>query len=149
MSYLDDKMTIESCQAFCTKNNFPLAGVQYGRECYCGKFLAPPAGYIYNKDCNMACKGNKDQMCGGRGAIGIYKDGSKKVRGGGGGGGDGDGADKRDHDGGDEHDHDDYHDYGHGAVNVDVGARKGRFVKVVRRSPDGQKQVEHEERFSL
>ncbi|KAK8063284.1 WSC-domain-containing protein [Apiospora saccharicola] len=258
LSYSDDSMTIDSCQAFCTKNNFPLAGVEYGRECYCGKYLAPPAGYIYQKDCNMPCKGSKDQycggssrvsifnntnfkgpqppktvpgtqwayvscfmeplygralttlvkaddkmtvpmctaackgtgfafagleygrecwcganksndledasdpqcamqcdmpcggdantICGGRGAIGIYKDGSKKAKKARHEDHDSSGG-KRDHSG--EHDHDDYHDYGHGPVNVNIGARKGRFVKVVRRSSDGQRQVEREERVSL
>lgn len=98
LSYSDDGMTIDSCQAFCTKNNYPLAGVEYAR------------------------RHENDEE--GEGAGG-----------------------KRDH--GEEHDHDDYHDYGHGPVNVDVAARKGRFIKVVRRSPDAQRQVEREERVSL
>ncbi|KAK8030120.1 WSC domain-containing protein [Apiospora rasikravindrae] len=262
LSFSNDGMTIEACQDFCTKNNFPLSGVEYGRECYCGRFLAPPAGWIYNKDCDMPCKGNKNQMCGGnarvsvfnntafkgpqplktvagtswqyvscfmeplygralttlvkaddrmtipmctsacqgagfafagleygrecwcgatrsadledasdpmcamqcdmpcggdaaticggRGAIGIFKDSSKKTKKmrrhhGEDHGGDGSGGGKRDHQV-EEHAHDDYRDFGHGPVNVDIGARKGRFVKVVRRSPDGQRQVEREER---
>ncbi|KAK7993333.1 hypothetical protein PG989_006714 [Apiospora arundinis] len=72
MSYSEDNMTIDSCQEFCTKNNYPLAGVEYGRECYCGRFLQPPAGYIYQKDCNMPCKGNGDQMCGGNSRVSIF-----------------------------------------------------------------------------
>ncbi|KAK8096522.1 hypothetical protein PG999_012466 [Apiospora kogelbergensis] len=245
-SYSEDNMTIDSCQEFCTKNNYMLAGLEYGRECYCGRFLQPPAGYIYQKDCNMPCKGNEKQMCGGnsrvsifnntqfkgpsalktlpdstwtyvscymeplygralsnlikaddrmtvpmctqacqgagyayagleygrecwcgadkspdledasdpqcamqcdmpcggdansicggRGAISIYKDSAKTSQ------------KMRRHHG---NDHGDYHDYGHGPINADIGARKGRFVKVVRRSPDGTRQVEREERVSL
>ncbi|KAK8062218.1 WSC-domain-containing protein [Apiospora hydei] len=266
LSFSNDSMTIEACQEFCTKNNFPMSGVEYARECYCGRFLAPPAGWIYNNDCNMPCKGNPAQMCGGssrvsvfnntkfqgpqplktvpggswqyvscfmeplygralttlvkaddrmtipmctqacqgagyafagleygrecwcgaaksgdledasdpmcamqcdmpcggdanticggRGAIGIFKDGSKNIKRtakvrrhhGEDHEGDGSGKGKRDHH---EHAEDDYRDFVHGPVNVDIGARKGRFVKVVRRSPDGQRQVEREERVAL
>ncbi|KAI1339416.1 WSC-domain-containing protein [Xylariaceae sp. FL0016] len=71
LSYSDDKMTIESCQAFCTKNNAPLSGVEYGRECYCGRYIASPAALGAN-NCNMNCGGNSKQMCGGYGRVSIF-----------------------------------------------------------------------------
>jgi hypothetical protein len=32
-SWADDSMSVEKCQQFCTSKNFPLAGLEYGREC--------------------------------------------------------------------------------------------------------------------
>ncbi|KAI0157215.1 WSC-domain-containing protein [Xylariaceae sp. FL1272] len=70
-SYSDDSMTIESCQAYCLKNNFPLAGLEYGRECYCGKTIKSPSK-VGQKNCNMGCKGNNKEMCGGNALVSIF-----------------------------------------------------------------------------
>jgi hypothetical protein len=72
-SFSDDSMTIEKCQDFCKTNNYPLAGVEYGRECYCGKRVMDQAKYG-QQDCNMNCKGANEQMCGGNGRISIFSD---------------------------------------------------------------------------
>ena len=146
----DDKMTVPMCTAACKGAGFAFAGLEYGRECWCG---ASKSGSLEDASdpqcamqCDMPCGGDASTICGGRAAIGIYQDTSKKAkkraRRHEGHEGDGRGG-KRDH--AEEHDYDEYRDDGHGPVNVDVGARKGRFVKVVRRSPDGQRQVEREE----
>ncbi|KAF7531875.1 hypothetical protein G7054_g8477 [Neopestalotiopsis clavispora] len=77
VSYSDDAMTIESCAAYCTKNNLPLFGVEYGRECYCGRYI-PPTVNMPGKagDCNMNCKNNKaslsKQMCGGVNRMSVF-----------------------------------------------------------------------------
>ncbi|KAI5919076.1 WSC-domain-containing protein [Camillea tinctor] len=71
LSYSDDKMTIESCQAYCNKNNFPLSGVEYGRECYCGKWITKPAT-LNQQGCDMPCGGNGKQMCGGSSRMSIF-----------------------------------------------------------------------------
>ncbi|KAI0005685.1 WSC domain-containing protein [Xylariaceae sp. FL0662B] len=71
LSYSDDWMTIENCQSFCLKNNFPLSGVEYGRECYCGKTLAKPSE-LGKPGCDMACHGNGRQQCGGVARVAVF-----------------------------------------------------------------------------
>ena len=40
-SYSENKkMTIESCMDYCTKNNFGLAGLEYGEQCYCANVVS-------------------------------------------------------------------------------------------------------------
>ncbi|KAH8205158.1 hypothetical protein TruAng_000723 [Truncatella angustata] len=76
-SYSNDSMTIESCAAYCVKNNLPLFGVEYGRECYCGRYI-PPNVIMPGKpsDCNMNCKNNKasstKQLCGGPSRMSVF-----------------------------------------------------------------------------
>lgn len=77
VSYSDDAMTIESCAAYCTKNNLPLFGVEYGRECYCGRYISPTVNMPGKAgDCNMNCKNNKaslsKQMCGGVNRMSVF-----------------------------------------------------------------------------
>ncbi|KAI0598833.1 WSC-domain-containing protein [Biscogniauxia sp. FL1348] len=71
LSYSDDRMTIESCQSYCNRNNFPLSGVEYGRECYCGKWITKPAA-LDHQGCDMPCAGNGRQMCGGSSRMSIF-----------------------------------------------------------------------------
>ncbi|KAK7959826.1 uncharacterized protein PG986_004680 [Apiospora aurea] len=154
----DDRMTIPMCTQACQGAGYAFAGLEYGRECWCGATksgdLEDASDPMCAMQCDMPCGGDANTICGGRGAIGIFKDGSKNVKRtakvrrhhGEDHDGDGSGKGKRDHH---EQAEDDYRDFGHGPVNVDIGARKGRFVKVVRRSPDGQRQVEREEPVAL
>lgn len=88
-------MTDESCIAYCSANNYGIAGTEYSQECCkllislyrlgqtcivaelvnpsdCGDALesnsmAAPAG-----DCNMACSGNSTEACGGNNRLNIF-----------------------------------------------------------------------------
>lgn len=60
-------MTVEKCVAFCG-TNYPLAGLEYGTECYCGG----PAVTIGASGCSSKCGGNKDQSCGGSWRLSVY-----------------------------------------------------------------------------
>ncbi|CAJ2510387.1 Uu.00g050900.m01.CDS01 [Anthostomella pinea] len=71
ISFSNDSMKIEDCQAYCTKNNYRLSGVEYGQECYCGRFIAIPAA-LGAYQCNMGCGGNKKQICGGSNRVSIF-----------------------------------------------------------------------------
>ncbi|PVF98141.1 WSC-domain-containing protein [Serendipita vermifera] len=66
-----DDMTPAKCQAICEAAGFMLAGVEYGRECFCGNTIMgnnrPSAGI-----CTMTCSGDPNQICGGPDAINIY-----------------------------------------------------------------------------
>ncbi|KAH8882854.1 WSC-domain-containing protein [Thozetella sp. PMI_491] len=72
VSYSDTNgMIIESCQAFCTSKNFPFAGVEYSQECYCDKTIQAPSA-LGQKNCDMPCKGNSQELCGGSARVSIF-----------------------------------------------------------------------------
>lgn len=64
-------MTIESCQAYCTANNYALAGVEYGSQCYCSNAIASPAAVDYT-GCTMTCSGNSAELCGGSSRLNLF-----------------------------------------------------------------------------
>jgi hypothetical protein len=72
----NSSMTIKSCQAFCAWKRYPLAGVEFGNQCYCDNQLNPATHYnnsystIYN---TKACAGNLSEYCGGAKVIMVYK----------------------------------------------------------------------------
>ncbi|KIM43418.1 hypothetical protein M413DRAFT_25789 [Hebeloma cylindrosporum] len=70
-----DKTSFQGCTDVCFNAGWPLAGVEYGDECYCGN------GILYNyglsESCNMDCPGgNTSVTCGGPDAIQIYSTGA-------------------------------------------------------------------------
>jgi hypothetical protein len=64
-------MTIESCQAFCTKHNYALAGLEYASQCYCSNSMASPSA-LGQVGCSMACTGNSAETCGGSSRISMF-----------------------------------------------------------------------------
>ena len=64
-------MTVESCQAFCSGHNYGLAGLEYAQECWCGNALQQNSQVGFT-GCNMACKGNAYEICGGAGRLSVY-----------------------------------------------------------------------------
>jgi hypothetical protein len=64
-------MTVESCQAFCNKNNYGLAGVENGHECYCGNALQQYSAVGYT-GCNMLCSGSQYEYCGGPSRLNVF-----------------------------------------------------------------------------
>ena len=66
-------MTIEKCQSFCSSstNNYGLAGIEYGGECYCGNGLQSYSAVGF-KGCDMPCSGNKTELCGGNNRLSVY-----------------------------------------------------------------------------
>ncbi|OCK77470.1 WSC-domain-containing protein [Lepidopterella palustris CBS 459.81] len=64
-------MTVEACQSFCLTKNYPLAGVEYGKQCYCGLDLSNGASSGYS-GCTMPCAGNASEFCGGPSRINVY-----------------------------------------------------------------------------
>lgn len=69
-----DDMTVEKCVDHCSAGGFSYAGLEYGRECYCGNTLkeanAPKDGIM--GACTMKCSGNDKQFCGAGAALSIY-----------------------------------------------------------------------------
>lgn len=66
-------MTLESCMSYCssTTNNYALAGLENGQECYCGNGLQNYAAVGYT-GCNKPCTGNKTEICGGSSRISVW-----------------------------------------------------------------------------
>ncbi|OCF56169.1 hypothetical protein L486_06110 [Kwoniella mangroviensis CBS 10435] len=72
-SLVTDDMTLEKCTSFCSASGFTFAGLEYGSECYCGNSLANGATLdAFSTQCNMACSGNKGEICGGPNGITLY-----------------------------------------------------------------------------
>ncbi len=71
----NDQMTAENCVDFCTGKGFSIAGLEYGRECYCGNSIAPKSQPIPGVmgTCTMKCAGDPEEYCGGYAAISLYQ----------------------------------------------------------------------------
>ena len=56
------KMTVESCQSTCYAAGYTYAGVEFGKECWCGKALQGPSVNppIAATECSVACTGNNN-----------------------------------------------------------------------------------------
>lgn len=71
----NDQMTVEKCIDSCSGQGFTYAGLEFGRECYCGNDVpadrAPQPGQPGN--CVMKCAGDNGEYCGGYGTISLYK----------------------------------------------------------------------------
>ncbi|XP_040051909.2 sialate:O-sulfotransferase 2 [Gasterosteus aculeatus] len=72
VSFFDyKKMTVFRCQDNCAERGYMYAGLEFGAECYCGhKIQAPNTS---DSECNMECKGEKSNLCGGANRLSIYR----------------------------------------------------------------------------
>lgn len=73
-TYLYDTagMTVQKCLAFCANANYPLAGVEYRSQCYCGLELKP--GYSLGQTgCTLSCVGDSSARCGGSSRMDVYR----------------------------------------------------------------------------
>ncbi|KAJ6258342.1 hypothetical protein Dda_6382 [Drechslerella dactyloides] len=70
---LKDTMTVENCQDYCMSTfNLPLAGLESGKECYCGDRI--PSGLQGDQTgCTMACSGDNTETCGGSRRLDVYQ----------------------------------------------------------------------------
>ncbi|KAI0791235.1 copper radical oxidase [Abortiporus biennis] len=70
-------MTVESCVGFCNDQNFVFAGVEFSQECYCGNNISNGGSNATSTDCNAACTGNKNEICGGASRLSLYWSGQQ------------------------------------------------------------------------
>ncbi|KAK0637460.1 WSC domain-containing protein [Bombardia bombarda] len=65
-------MTIEACGTFCAE--FPIFGIEYSGECYCGDALAQGSFPTFSTDCSMLCPGDETgtSICGGPNRLSLY-----------------------------------------------------------------------------
>ncbi|KAI1381716.1 putative glyoxal oxidase [Hypoxylon crocopeplum] len=65
------QMNAANCTAACRTAGYILAGTEYGGECYCGNTIGN--GAVPAEDgCDMACNGNKSEVCGGSNRLNVY-----------------------------------------------------------------------------
>ncbi|KAI9349631.1 WSC domain-containing protein [Obelidium mucronatum] len=63
-------MTVGLCGQLAVSAGYTIFGVEYASECWAASLLAYfPSG---SDQCNMACQGRNDQICGGPGALSVY-----------------------------------------------------------------------------
>lgn len=66
-----DNMTTEYCLSTCWMYVF--AGLEYGRECWCGNALAQGAALAGKEsECGMTCSGNVTELCGNGNRMSVY-----------------------------------------------------------------------------
>ncbi|XP_056020701.1 zonadhesin-like isoform X2 [Ostrea edulis] len=67
-------MTINKCLNICKRKRNIYAGVEYGRECFCGNSIRRKKKVALSQ-CKMPCSGYKKEGCGGTWRIAIYRTG--------------------------------------------------------------------------
>jgi len=55
----------------CVIRGYLYAGLEFGAECYCGHKIQ--AANVSESECNMECKGEKSNLCGGPNRLSIYR----------------------------------------------------------------------------
>ena len=66
----NDGMTVAQCTSGCKSANYNTAGLEWGRECWCGDTLNNNATTT-SEGCDMRCAGNSSEFCGGYGTLDL------------------------------------------------------------------------------
>ncbi|SJL08884.1 related to glyoxal oxidase precursor [Armillaria ostoyae] len=69
---VNTNQTVQSCIASCIAQNFTVAGMEFGQECYCGDRLVNGATVGAASDCSMSCTGNATEACGAGNRLSVY-----------------------------------------------------------------------------
>jgi len=64
--------SVQSCADACFSSGYPLAGVEYSQECYCGSGFSNGGAPTPAGDCSMVCSGNSSEFCGGPDRLNVY-----------------------------------------------------------------------------
>ncbi|KAI9840491.1 MAG: hypothetical protein M1838_004047 [Thelocarpon superellum] len=65
-------MTIESCIAVCEGQNYPVAGMEFASQCFCGDYVANGGSLQPDSQCSMSCSGSSTEECGGPSLLSVY-----------------------------------------------------------------------------
>ncbi|XP_076455491.1 uncharacterized protein LOC143290086 [Babylonia areolata] len=65
-------MTPVKCVQACRTAGFRYAGIEYGRECFCGDSLQKHGRAGKESDCSMVCTGDRNSACGGSWRLSVY-----------------------------------------------------------------------------
>ncbi|PPQ75087.1 hypothetical protein CVT24_010152 [Panaeolus cyanescens] len=64
---------VESCTAACKAAGFPLAGLEYGQECWCDTYMEIVSP-VPDRECNKVCVGDATEFCGNGNRLAVYQD---------------------------------------------------------------------------
>ncbi|KAK1977594.1 WSC domain-containing protein [Colletotrichum cereale] len=70
-----DDISQEKCIAFCDGRGYSVAGVEWGRECFCEYAVPTTAFKAPEEECSKPCTGNTDEVCGEGSRINIFWNG--------------------------------------------------------------------------
>ena len=70
------KMTPTLCIDSCSAQGYILAGVQNGGECHCGNTDPQISKFAPEKECNKACAGDGNLICGGSWRLSVFSTGA-------------------------------------------------------------------------
>ncbi|ROT36803.1 WSC-domain-containing protein [Sodiomyces alkalinus F11] len=71
-------MTVPMCLDFCASGGetgtrqYRYAGLQYSRECWCAQLVSDLSRTVDDGQCDLACAGDADTICGGNMRITLY-----------------------------------------------------------------------------
>ena len=68
---------VTRCIERCSQEDegYAYAGVQYGRECFCGNDPPPADTIVDESECDWKCSGDHDLMCGALWRMNVYSTG--------------------------------------------------------------------------
>ncbi|KAK4239580.1 hypothetical protein C8A03DRAFT_42811 [Achaetomium macrosporum] len=66
-------MTVDGCGSYCLNSGFTWFGLEYSAECYCGNELDGNSTAAVETECNMACTGDLNILCGGSDRLSVYQ----------------------------------------------------------------------------
>ncbi|PPQ82515.1 hypothetical protein CVT26_013009 [Gymnopilus dilepis] len=66
-------VSAETCTAACKAAGFPLAGLEFGQECWCAQYMSMVAP-APDSDCNMVCNADSTELCGAGNRLAVYQD---------------------------------------------------------------------------
>ncbi|KAL1948678.1 hypothetical protein VTO73DRAFT_10484 [Trametes versicolor] len=79
-SFASDSMSLTTCVSTCASKGFSMAGVEYGRECYCGNsFQNGNGNALAASSCNIPCAAKTGSTCGGSWALSLFKHNSVAI----------------------------------------------------------------------
>ncbi|KAG9312683.1 copper radical oxidase [Chiua virens] len=67
--------TVTACLNQCAAFGYPVAGLEYGEQCFCGDVsdvTANNGSFVADSECNMACSGDPIHLCGGSYTLTTY-----------------------------------------------------------------------------
>ncbi|KAF6830782.1 copper radical oxidase (WSC domain-containing protein) [Colletotrichum plurivorum] len=70
-----DGLTQEKCIQYCESKGYGMAGVEWGKECFCGYALDAAALKSPESECSKKCTGNDNEVCGEGGRINVFTNG--------------------------------------------------------------------------
>jgi hypothetical protein len=73
----NDELTVESCINTCIGLGYTVAGIEYGIQCFCDTMITAGGVLATNQgDCNTACPGNANEMCGAGNRMTVFNTGT-------------------------------------------------------------------------